>query len=428
MKKITLQCIISLLYIFISIFIGLPTWYYTTRVYRPHLQSLPEKYLNEKIQQLIEITIHIPNEISETHVFDFLKDSKMKNTQFKTNFVIEKNETFYKMNQPDICQNICQLAENHNVHLFVSFKILSHSCLNCNAYVSTFAEMEKLIIWLHLNMNIENSGKDIQWNLSQKFNLNFIILKSSENVNIGTFSQYKSSFLKYTRALEKYINFDVYIQRHRASWLNLQYTQDANYNVLNLETLSPILNSIYNFIGSQISLNEVINFVILENVVNEKMKPIKFRQGENVSNTIISPDWGGIYSLNVNETFNEYEEYDRIMKIFSKQLLFFLGLQSVKCNENFAKMHKNFISNMLKNTNKYFIYTKMKLASNIDEAYKNSIICKEFADKLMMDPLLTKSLYFPEDQKYGIYIPLFLPLAIPLIASIKVIKNHFTNK
>lgn len=40
------------------------------------------------------------------------------------------------------------------------------------------------------------------------------------------------------------------------------------------------------------------------------------------------------------------------------------------------------------------------------------------SEKAFFDPSLLELLYFPEDQKFAIYIPLFLPISIPVILSL----------
>ncbi|XP_034938158.1 GPI transamidase component PIG-S [Chelonus insularis] len=57
---------------------------------------------------------------------------------------------------------------------------------------------------------------------------------------------------------------------------------------------------------------------------------------------------------------------------------------------------------------------------------KEAFITSEAA---FSDPSLLALLYFPEDQKYAVYIPLFLPIMIPVLFSIKNIKQYyFPNK
>ncbi len=49
------------------------------------------------------------------------------------------------------------------------------------------------------------------------------------------------------------------------------------------------------------------------------------------------------------------------------------------------------------------------------------------AEKAFQDPSLLALLYFPEDQKYAIYVPLFLPAGVPVILSLKLIYKRYTS-
>ena len=50
------------------------------------------------------------------------------------------------------------------------------------------------------------------------------------------------------------------------------------------------------------------------------------------------------------------------------------------------------------------------------------------AEKAFNDPSLLELLYFPEEQKYAIYIPLYLPIMIPVIFSLGAVKKYFFPK
>ncbi|XP_011495215.1 PREDICTED: GPI transamidase component PIG-S [Ceratosolen solmsi marchali] len=54
-------------------------------------------------------------------------------------------------------------------------------------------------------------------------------------------------------------------------------------------------------------------------------------------------------------------------------------------------------------------------------ASKEAFVMSEAA---FTDPSLLALLYFPDDQKYAVYIPLFLPIMIPVLFSLKNIKNY----
>jgi GPI-anchor transamidase subunit S len=50
------------------------------------------------------------------------------------------------------------------------------------------------------------------------------------------------------------------------------------------------------------------------------------------------------------------------------------------------------------------------------------------AERAFFDPSLLALLYFPDEQKYAIYIPLFLPIMIPVVLSINSIRKYLMHK
>ena len=47
----------------------------------------------------------------------------------------------------------------------------------------------------------------------------------------------------------------------------------------------------------------------------------------------------------------------------------------------------------------------------------------ESSEKAFFDASLLAQLYFPDEQKYAIYIPLFLPIMVPVLTSFSMIKK-----
>lgn len=47
------------------------------------------------------------------------------------------------------------------------------------------------------------------------------------------------------------------------------------------------------------------------------------------------------------------------------------------------------------------------------------------AEEAFFDPTLLALLYFPEDQKYAVYTPLFLPAMIPVLLSLRTILKYY---
>lgn len=60
----------------------------------------------------------------------------------------------------------------------------------------------------------------------------------------------------------------------------------------------------------------------------------------------------------------------------------------------------------------------------IHESYRLASKAYDLSESAFYDPSLLESLYFPDDLKYGIYIPFFLPLVLPLARSLVGLLKH----
>ena len=67
-------------------------------------------------------------------------------------------------------------------------------------------------------------------------------------------------------------------------------------------------------------------------------------------------------------------------------------------------------------------------SARMEAAYERSLAAFAAAEKAFFDPSLLALLYFPEDQKYAIYIPLFLPVFIPVLQSLMAMWAYFRGK
>nr|CAH7753729.1 unnamed protein product [Callosobruchus chinensis] len=64
----------------------------------------------------------------------------------------------------------------------------------------------------------------------------------------------------------------------------------------------------------------------------------------------------------------------------------------------------------------------------IEESLEHAKIAFSTSEAAFSDASLLALLYFPEDQKYAVYIPLFLPIMIPVFMSLTTVKNWFKNR
>lgn len=65
------------------------------------------------------------------------------------------------------------------------------------------------------------------------------------------------------------------------------------------------------------------------------------------------------------------------------------------------------------------------LVNDIHQAVKYARDAFIAAEKAFNDPSLLELLYFPEEQKYAIYIPLYLPIMIPVLFSLSAVRKYF---
>ncbi|CAH2229551.1 jg19690 [Pararge aegeria aegeria] len=70
----------------------------------------------------------------------------------------------------------------------------------------------------------------------------------------------------------------------------------------------------------------------------------------------------------------------------------------------------------------------LMISGDLLNAYRQSQQAFLAAETAFMEPSLLALLYFPDDQKYAIYIPLFLPIMFPVILSLKNLIDWFRGK
>ena len=56
---------------------------------------------------------------------------------------------------------------------------------------------------------------------------------------------------------------------------------------------------------------------------------------------------------------------------------------------------------------------------DLARSYEDSVEALVLAENAFFDKSLLELLYFPDDQKYAIYIPYFLPVGFPVLLSLK---------
>lgn len=67
-------------------------------------------------------------------------------------------------------------------------------------------------------------------------------------------------------------------------------------------------------------------------------------------------------------------------------------------------------------------------AGNLGFALQYSKEAFSASERAFFDPSLLHLLYFPDDQKFAIYIPLFLPMCVPILLSLLKILSELRQR
>ncbi|KAH3789016.1 GPI transamidase component PIG-S-like isoform X2 [Dreissena polymorpha] len=237
------------------------------------------------------------------------------------------------------------------------------------------------------------------------------------------------------------------------------------------DDLPHMINPLEAKLGSPASTNPELNFLVYVPSRSEYPLYIHDAQGTKLeSNAFFSPQWGGVYIYNVAPPSPDTEgpvqhtlDMSRIMEVFVTELRLLLnfnspaseehdvlptGVESIRdweldvwlrsrCVENLAtssaslkslaqllgKISNIVIKDDIGNEVKTAV-AAMQLAldllrdGDLKAAYLESRRAVTASEKAFFDPSLLELLYFPEDQKFAIYIPLFLPISFPVISSL----------
>ncbi|XP_072175375.1 GPI transamidase component PIG-S-like [Diadema setosum] len=237
-------------------------------------------------------------------------------------------------------------------------------------------------------------------------------------------------------------------------------------------SLGHIITPVEAKLGSHVTNFPNLNFVVYIPPLDQSPLYIHSQGGEPVdTNAFLSPRWGGVLIHNTptpgeNASKPHHVDVDGggIMPVFLAQLRLLLGVPTPKnvdgsfideptktsvmdweyesllrrhCIENLATASTTLFSlsqllekignivikddiaqqvyvavESMQSSHRFLRDGKLQPAF---QASKRAIIASEEA---FFDPSLLELLYFPDDQKFAIYIPLFLPVSIPVIMSL----------
>ncbi|XP_047234315.1 GPI transamidase component PIG-S [Girardinichthys multiradiatus] len=266
--------------------------------------------------------------------------------------------------------------------------------------------------------------------------------------------------------------------------VNPRFDSSRSAYTLNADSLAHVINPVEARLGSNAaSSNPVLNFLLY--VPDSHHSPLYIQdhhKQEVPSNAFHSPRWGGIMVYNVDSSYGPEAELPvdininmaKVMGVFLAQLRLLLGVQSSPPPPGFLVapcgstgladweldrlMWSRSVENIATATTTITSLAQLLdqignivINDNIAEQVSNAVTSLQLAvaeldagnlgfalqfskeailasEKAFFDPSLLHLLYFPDDQKFAIYIPLFLPMCVPILLSLLKIASEARQK
>lgn len=245
--------------------------------------------------------------------------------------------------------------------------------------------------------------------------------------------------------------------------LNTTFVLDKNH-------AQYIITPLEKKLGSGVSRNPCIHFVVY--VTPCSYIPLYFHENDQLTTAMMSARWGGVQFLNANEiSCNESVSFIpddlSIMTPIITQFHSLIGVPNMSKHMSLIPLKSSTLRQWqldsmyrLKIIEQY-TNTRITLTSlsrllgeisniviikevgkavtesveaatkvlhclergQLEEALEYSKIAFETSEFAFTHPSLLALLYFPDDQKYAVYIPLFLPVMIPVLMSLKGVRK-----
>ncbi|NXX98608.1 PIGS transamidase, partial [Centropus bengalensis] len=264
-----------------------------------------------------------------------------------------------------------------------------------------------------------------------------------------------------------------------------RFDKESSSFLLSTHSLPHVINPVEARLGSSAaSLYPVLNFLLYIPERSHSPLYIQDKDGAPVStNAFHSPRWGGIMIYNVEAPASPQSSFPlrvnvdmvRVMEVFLAQLRLLFGLSRdelppefllespgnegladwevdrllwAHAVENIATVSTTLTSLaqlldkigniVIKDDVASEVYRAVAAAQSamaelatghLHSAFQASKEAVTSSERAFFDPSLLHLLYFPDDQKFAIYIPLFLPMAVPILLSLaKIIREARQRK
>ncbi|CAH1988374.1 unnamed protein product [Acanthoscelides obtectus] len=278
------------------------------------------------------------------------------------------------------------------------------------------------------------------------------------DLNGEKLSNHLKPFLKEVSAINKF--------EFKSQWLfytelGLLPSKVDDYYVLSERQLPHIITPLETKLWSHLSSRPTVNFIVYFAPCG---KPLTIDNERNKSqvNAFVSPRWGGILIMNPDKSACNSKQFQPdsqyIVSTFVTQVIQLFKIKSFN-EEDIMQFKIERIKKMVQSTHRTLkslaqllteisrivisdevgqkisiAVDNVKLAEEylrkgeVEESLKLAKIAFSTSESAFSDSSLLALLYFPEDQKYAVYIPLFLPIMIPVFMSLATLKNWWKSR
>ncbi|XP_057368757.1 GPI transamidase component PIG-S-like isoform X1 [Daphnia carinata] len=251
--------------------------------------------------------------------------------------------------------------------------------------------------------------------------------------------------------------------------IGADYSADNNAFILNEEKIVSLINVLEPRLGNQLSSDPTFHWVLY--VPHEEQSPMYIFKGSSpvTTNSVLSPRWNGgglqivngiensfaglalcqlrnalgIFSLqNIENSYMslDYDEsgvHDWELYLLTRRRTIQFLNQATITLKSLSPLLEQIGNIVVSEEIRDLVVTSVKMVDaarraiqngDFQQAYRDAKVANMCAEKAFFDPSLLALLYFPEDQKYAIYIPLFLPIGIPVLLSLRSVYMHFLKR
>ncbi|XP_071075424.1 GPI transamidase component PIG-S isoform X2 [Desmodus rotundus] len=418
----------ALFFAAVAIVLGLPLWWKTTETYRA---SLP--YSDISLLNSLRLRLRVPITVV------FTRDSLALDDAVKLPFTVVYEREIplkYKMKIKCRFQKDYRMASDHEEEAL--------SLGSVQGYEITFSLL-----------NPDPKSHDVRWDIE------------------GAVRRYVQPFLNALSAAGNF-SVDSQILYYAALGVNPRFDPASSSYYLAAHNLPHVINPVESRLGSSAaSLYPVLNFLLYVPELAHSPLYIQDKDGAPVAtNAFHSPRWGGIMVYNVDpKAYNASElpvrvdvDMGRVMEVFLAQLRLLFGISQPKLPpkclfsgprseglmtwevdrllwarsvENLATatttltslaqllgkisnivIKDNVASEVYRAVDAVYEAALELTSGHLASAFVASREAVTSSERAFFDPSLLHLLYFPDDQKFAIYIPLFLPMAVPIVLSL----------